>query len=124
MSDDPIPAALRLASLFERLELEYWLGGSLASSIHGEPQSTHDVDFVLALGADDVEKLSAELEAEYLVDEQLIRDAVARGAAFQLVQKQGFHRVDVFVRGDDPFAREQLRRRVRAVIDPDANAAL
>ncbi len=53
MSDNPVPAALQVARLFEKLGLDYWLGGSLASSIHGEPRSTHDVnlgDIVVVVG--------------------------------------------------------------------------
>ena len=124
MKDDPVPAALDVARLFEKLDLDYWLGGSLASSIHGEPRSTHDVDFVLDLASDDVAGLVASVETDYFVDEQLVRDAVQRRASFQLVHKREFHRIDVFVKPDEPFADEQLRRRRREVIDPEAGDSL
>ena len=124
MSDDPVPAALRLARLFEELGIDYWLGGSLASSIHGEPRSTHDVDFVVDLGPGDVAGLVTSLESDYFVDEVFVREAIRRRASFQVVQKQGFHRIDVFVKRDEPFADEQRRRRQREVIDPETGDSL
>lgn len=124
MSEDPVPAALRLARSLEELGIEYWLGGSLASSIHGEPRSTHDVDFVVDLRPADVARLVATLAPEYHVDEELVLDAARRRTSFQVVQKRGFHRVDVFVKTDEPFAEVQRRRRRREVIDPESGAAL
>lgn len=124
MSDNPVPAALRLAGLLEELGIDYWLGGSLASSVHGEPRSTHDVDFVVDLGLEHVADLLASLEPHYYVDEVLVREAVRRRSSFQVVQKQGFHRVDVFVKRDEPFADEQRRRRRREVIDPETGSSL
>jgi hypothetical protein len=46
---DPIAVALRVADLFETLGLRYTIGGSLASSLSGEPRSTLDVDMVVAM---------------------------------------------------------------------------
>lgn len=124
MSDNPVPAALQVARLFEKLGLDYWLGGSLASSIHGEPRSTHDVDFVLDLASDRIADFVQSVESDYYVDEVLVRDAVQRRASFQLVNRREFHRIDVFVMRDEPFADEQLRRRRREVIDPEAGDSL
>lgn len=124
MSDDPIPAALRVASLFEELDIDYWLGGSLASSIHGEPRSTNDVGFVVALGLGDVARLVARLEPEYHVDEESVCEAVHRRASFQVVARSTYQRVDVFLKRDEPFADAQLRRRRRETIDPETGASL
>lgn len=43
---EPIEISLLLAEAFERLGVEYLVGGSLASSMHGIPRSTQDVDLV------------------------------------------------------------------------------
>jgi hypothetical protein len=88
-SDDPVPAALRVAAVFEKLGIAYWLAGSLASSIHGEPRSSHDVDFVADLALDQVGGLVRALEGEYFVDEMFVREAVRGRDAFQLVARTG-----------------------------------
>lgn len=117
MIDDPIPAALRVGKVLDELGLVYWLGGSLASSIHGEPRSTHDVDFVVEMTAADVDALTRALECDYLIDREFVREAVERRSSFQLVDKKDFGRVDFFVAKGRPFDEERRRRRVRHVID-------
>lgn len=124
MTSGPVSAALRLAAVFEELEIVYWLSGSLASSIHGEPRSSHDVDFVVDLTAAQVAALVQALEEEFFVDEGFIREAVQRRDSFQLVQRDGYNRVDVFLMKDQPFANEQRRRRERKVVDTRTGAAL
>lgn len=49
MQDDPIDVALRVANVLEELGVEYFVGGSLASSVDGEPRATNDIDFVIDL---------------------------------------------------------------------------
>jgi hypothetical protein len=40
---DPIAVALAVARILDGLEVPWLIGGSLASSVHGEPRSTNDV---------------------------------------------------------------------------------
>ncbi len=46
---EPIEIALRVARALEAVGVEYRLERSLASSIHGEPRATNDVDLVIDL---------------------------------------------------------------------------
>lgn len=124
MIGDSIPAALRIAAVFEQLGIDYWLAGSLASSIHGEPRSTHDVDFVVDMPPEQVDALVAALAGDWFVDAGSIRDAVRRRDSFQIVQRDVYSRVDVFVKRDEAFADEQKRRRERHVVDPERGAAI
>ena len=124
MNDDAIPAALRLALLFENLGIDYVLGGSLASSIHGEPRSTHDVDFVADMGPQHVAGFIEGLRGEYFLDEGVIRESVLRRTSFQLVHQGDFQRIDVFLKPNHPFDEEKQRRRCRIALDLETGAAL
>jgi hypothetical protein len=44
-----IQVALQCAEAFEQVQAGYFLGGSLASSLQGEPRATNDIDFVVDL---------------------------------------------------------------------------
>ena len=46
MHTDPLVLALRLARTFDALGIPYLIGGSVATSIHGELRTTQDIDFV------------------------------------------------------------------------------
>ena len=54
---DPVAVAWWVARVLEGCGLRYLVGGSLASSVSGEPRSTLDVDLVVAATGDDVEAI-------------------------------------------------------------------
>jgi hypothetical protein len=63
-------AAMRpvVASL-EQLEVAYYVGGSVASGVFGEPRQTMDADIVTALFGRHVPLLADRLRNEFYVDE-------------------------------------------------------
>ncbi len=44
---EPIAVTLRVVAELERLGIDYLVGGSIASSVHGRPRTTDDVDLDL-----------------------------------------------------------------------------
>lgn len=74
--DDALDIALKVAAALTSVGADYFLGGSLASSIQGEPRATNDIDFVISLPAGKVAALRAALGEDFEVDEDMLRDAV------------------------------------------------
>jgi len=72
---DAIDIALRVARVLDRLGVAYFLGGSLASSLQGEPRATNDIDLVVELGEEQVEAFAAALGPDFEVDEPALRAA-------------------------------------------------
>ena len=66
---DPIAVALTIARALDGLGILHTIGGSIASSIAGEPRSTLDIDVVAALRESDVPLLVAALSPEFYVEE-------------------------------------------------------
>ena len=75
MPSDPIRVLLHVPELLERIGPPYFLGGSLASSMLGEPRSTLDIDLAIVLRSADVPALLAALGPEFYVDEGAMRHA-------------------------------------------------
>ena len=73
---DVIAVALRCAEAFEKTGVAYFLGGSLASSLQGEPRATNDIDFVVDLRAAQVLPLAHALGADFDVDDESLREVV------------------------------------------------
>jgi hypothetical protein len=115
---DPIMVALDVASTFERLGIPYVAVGSLASSFHGAPRSTDDVDFLVTLSPTSATGLAAALAPHYYVSADALRDAASgpRGGSFNAIHAATAVKVDVFVAGDDRFEAERLRKRRPVVI--------
>ena len=50
MTKGPLDLVSQVATILDGLEIPYALGGSMASSLIGEPRSTVDVDIAIKLG--------------------------------------------------------------------------
>jgi hypothetical protein len=110
---DPLAVALEMAALLERLHMPPLAAGSLASSFHGEPRSTNDVDFVVDLAPGRVPDLLAALGDRYYASADAMAEAVRAGGAFNLIHYATAVKVDLFVAGDDAFDAERLATRTR-----------
>jgi hypothetical protein len=89
------------------------VGGSLASSLHGIPRSTQDVDFVVNMTAADVRGFVAALNETFYLDEDAIRDAIDRRGSFNVIHLGSYFKADVFVAKDDEASRLEMERRQR-----------
>jgi hypothetical protein len=99
-----------VARLCEQLGIRYLVGGSLASSLHGVPRATLDVDLVIEIGQDDVAPFVDSLRGDFYLDEGAIRDAIDRGTSFNLIDLESYFKADVFVARDDEPGRLQMER--------------
>ena len=112
---------LEVAAALDRLGLEYLLGGSLASSVLGEPRATVDIDLAIALREASIPALLDVLEPGFFVDPEAVRRAVRHGTSANVLHRETMLKVDFFVLGDAEFDREQLRRRVHVAVSPDSS---
>jgi hypothetical protein len=108
---DPIRVLLHVTELLDRIGMPYFLGGSLASSMLGEPRSTVDIDLAIVLSGTEVPLLVASLGSEFTVDEGAVRQAVEGHTSFNAIHQPTVLKVDFFVLGDTPFDRAQLEGR-------------
>jgi hypothetical protein len=118
---DPVAVALSVAQVLEGCGLRYLVGGSLASSMSGEPRSTLDVDIVVAMTASDVDRLVDGLRGEFDVDEQAVARAVRQRSSVNVFHVTSAIKVDLFIMGGSPLDEEQMnrRQRVQVTTNPD-----
>lgn len=118
MSDavDPIAVALQVTRVLDQLGVIHTIGGSIASSIAGEPRSTIDVDIVAAVTAGHVDELARRLEPEFYLNADAIRRAIATASAVNLIHQETSIKIDLFVAGGTALDAQQLARRVRVAV--------
>ncbi len=108
---EPIQITHRIAQEFERLGIQYLIGGSLASSLHGIPRATNDVDMVAAISYDHIPLLVKALETEFYIDADMIRDAIGRQSSFNIIHFDTMFKVDIFVLKSDIASQQEMKRR-------------
>jgi hypothetical protein len=108
-----IVAALQpVVEALEQLGVAYHIGGSVASSAHGTPRATNDVDVVADLHVEHVRPLCAALAGRYYASPELLEDAVRRRSCANLVHFATGYKVDLFVQRDGEYDRQCLLRHV------------
>lgn len=121
---DPLRVALVVARIFERLGVSYVTAGSFASSLHGEPRSTDDVDIVADLRPTHVAGLAAALGEGWYVSPEAVRDAVSGGGSFNAIDLATGVKVDVFVVGTDPFDAQRVASGTTVALGPGSGTEL
>ncbi|MCR4316072.1 MAG: hypothetical protein NUW37_06940 [Planctomycetes bacterium] len=111
MLSEPFLALKGIVDAFHKLGIEYYIGGSVASSIHGVLRSTLDADLVADIGLQQVDKLVGLLEKDYYISASAVRQAIVRKSSFNAIHLKMMFKVDVFVLSNRQFDREQFKRR-------------
>jgi len=124
VTDELLPALLPVVRALESLSVPFYIGGSVASSVHGAVRSTMDVDLVADLEPPHAAALVAALGDGYYADEESISDAIRRRSSFNLIHYATSFKVDVFVASRDPFQRSSLARRTTDTLSSPESPAL
>lgn len=102
----------RVIGALDRAAIPYMLTGSFASSHHGTPRSTQDVDIVIAPTADQLRRLAAILPtADYHLDLDAALNALLRQGMFNIIDFGSGWKFDLIIRKSRPFSREEFDRR-------------
>ena len=110
--DDLVVALTPLIDVLERLGVAWYVGGSVASTVHGRFRATNAVDVIAELREEHASPIRAALEADHYVDVESIRDAVQHESRFNLVHYGTGLKIDVFVAGDSEYETVVRARRV------------
>ena len=109
---EPIKVTLLVTRIFEDLEIPYFIGGSLASAVHGTIRSTLDADLIVDMQIDHFQEVATRLEGEFFIDEYAIVKALQDNTTFNMIHKDTMFRIDVFPLKQHPFDINQMARRV------------
>ena len=117
MTETDLVAALRpVAQAFDGLGVQYFVGGSVASSAHGVARASLDADVVADLHPSKVDRLAQQLEGAYYLPIDQMRTAAADRRSFNLIHLATMFKIDVFVSKGRPFDRSAARRARRHAI--------
>jgi len=118
-------ALVGVVRLLKDLEVPYMVVGSVASSHHGRPRASHDADVVIEPTLESLELLVRRLsDSGFYVDSRRAHDAFVSRRQFNVIDVESASKVDLIVRKDRPFSREELRRRKETEIGDGIVVAL
>ena len=102
----------RLIAALEAAGVDYMITGSVASSLQGEPRSTHDIDVVVSISPAAVRSLRRAFPPpDFHLDEAAAAAAIESGDMFNLLDVREGDKVDFWILTDEPFDRTRFARR-------------
>lgn len=107
--------AARLIAELRAAGIPMMLTGSVASSYHGRPRMTRDIDLVIDPDAAHLDAFVSRLIALRLyVDADVAREALSQRTQFNVIDPETGWKADLIIRKDRPFSREEFARREEA----------
>jgi len=102
----------RIVAALNEAGIPFMLTGSFAGSWHGMTRATQDVDLVIAPDEDQLRELVTLLpDDQYYVDPDAALDALRRRSQFNVIDLATGWKIDLIVRRDRPFSRQEFDRR-------------
>ena len=102
----------RLIDALDRADVPYMVTGSYASSAHGTPRATNDIDIIIAPTDAQLWELMRELHNDrYYADEDDAFDALARHSQFNVIDFATSWKADLIVKKDREFSDVEFARR-------------
>ena len=116
--------AVDLAEVLDDLGIDYVIGGSVASSLLGEPRSTVDVDIAVAFREVHLGPFVDRVRPDFYVPEVEAARAVRERQSFNIIHNTAALKVDLFVLGDGVLDVNQIARRIKFDFPTDPISAL
>ncbi len=107
----------RVVRTLEQAGVEYMVTGSIASTLHGEPRATHDLDFVVAMANTAIKDLlDAFPPPRYYLDPEAIREAIDTHGMFNLIAVHDGDKADFWLLTDSAFDESRFARKQTEVV--------
>lgn len=92
--------------------IPYMLTGGLAVTVWGRARSTLDIDIVLDIKKNDVEKLLKALQKDFLIDGEMVRMAIDKKVSFNAIDRETNTTIDCYLVGNNEYEAERFKRRI------------
>ena len=97
--------------VLDKLSISYYISGSIANSVFGLPRSTMDIDIVADIQSFHISHLIHNLENEFYIDEDMIKEAIDRLSSFNIIHLETAMKIDVFIQKRDSYQNSALNRK-------------
>jgi hypothetical protein len=91
-----LDALIPLVDVFETYDVDYYIGGSVATIAHGVPRTTLDVDVIAEIYPHQVHVLVTTLQHDFYIQAIDIHDAIIQRSSFNIVHFASMIKIDIF----------------------------
>jgi hypothetical protein len=97
--------------------IAYMITGTMALNYYAVPRMTRDIDLVAELSVADAGRVHDLVRDDFYVDRDVVRQAIERQDVFNVIHTGLVVKVDIVVRKDSDYRREEFARRRRVSLE-------
>ena len=106
-----------VARRLDQAGIAYMITGSMATNFYTVPRLTRDIDIVVELTGEDVNRVVEIFTVDFYLDRQAVEEAINRKSMFNLIHTEYVIKVDFVVRKDSPYRRMEFSRKQKIAVD-------
>ncbi len=106
-----------IAKKLKSNNIEYMVSGSVSMNFYATPRMTRDIDIVILIDKDDIDKLETNFKDDYYIDKKMIEDAVTNYSMFNIIHLKEIIKIDFIIRKNDPYRILEFNNRKKVMID-------
>lgn len=95
----------------------YMVTGSIALNYYATPRMARDIDIVVELSHDEIDRIVEAFQGDFYADRAMIEEAVKTTGLFTIIHTRFVIKEDFIVRKDTDYRREEFARRRRVTVE-------
>ena len=103
-------ALAQAVAALEQAGIDYFVGGSMASIVHGEMRTSLNADIIVRVPAGAVGHLAATLEQHFFVDREFLAECFASGSSCNAIHRKTGFKIDLFPIKAREFSKSEMSR--------------
>ena len=106
-----------LCKKLSKLNINYMISGSVALNYYSEPRMTRDIDIVIEIEKENVEKFYQSFKNDFYIDKDMIYDAIVNKSMFNLISLKSIIKIDFIIKKNEEYRILEFNRRHKIKTD-------
>ncbi len=111
-----------LKIVVERLNIagiDYMISGSVALSFYTEPRMTRDIDIVIHLKGENLDKMMEIFGSDFYIDRDMMKEAVSFQSMFNIIHLETLVKIDLIIRKNEEYRLLEFNNRKKRKLNED-----
>ena len=100
-----------------KAEIPYMISGSIAANYYTIPRMTRDIDIVIELEENAIDKFVALFEDDFYINRGMIANKVSRRGMFNLIHNRYVIKIDFIIKKSSAYQNAEFSNRKQVLID-------